>query len=316
MKVPELLESILAPTPPAGGEDVTAVLERMERDERSYASSIDAAIVHAASADRLGYAFVAGYAAATRRLGALTGKTLPRGARISLCATEQGGGHPRAIRTALADGAVTGSKMWSTLAPVATHLLVIARVGERDGRPDLKAVIIPADRPGLSITKMPDPPFCPEIPHGLIELASVRVEPDEVVAGDGFAEMLRPFRTIEDLCVHASVLAWLGASGRRLGFDRDLTARALPLLLAIRELCAADPSSKAVHVALGGLLAQATALVGDIDRAWEKAPAADRDRWSRDKPLLGLASKVRAERLSRAWAAFDSERAVDAEAGG
>src|SRR3954463_13200124 len=85
-------------------------------------TTVARAAIGGARADRVGYAFALGYEAA---LEALTGA---RGAS-AFCVTEAGGNHPRAIRTALVDGKVTGEKAWAPLADRATHLLVVAREG-------------------------------------------------------------------------------------------------------------------------------------------------------------------------------------------
>src|SRR5690606_8056571 len=87
-------------------------------------------------ADRLGYAFVAGYQAALDRLLAIAAvDAVPRRSqRMSLAATESGGAHPRAIATTLEaqpDGSfvLRGEKTFATLASAADELLVVASIG-------------------------------------------------------------------------------------------------------------------------------------------------------------------------------------------
>src|SRR6185436_13084691 len=92
--MPELLDRLLeAPLPPAttgGLEEVFAALERSPFPDPAERAAWGGLV-----ADRLGYAFVAGYASALARLapGIAT--------RAALCVTEEGGGHPRAIKTTL-----------------------------------------------------------------------------------------------------------------------------------------------------------------------------------------------------------------------
>ncbi len=78
------------------------------------------------SADRLGFAFAAGYQSA---LVALV-PDLPESYLTGLCATEEEGNHPRAIHTRLEPDAgghlLSGEKRWATLAPLARELLVVA----------------------------------------------------------------------------------------------------------------------------------------------------------------------------------------------
>src|SRR5204863_1071589 len=93
------------------------------------ARTIDRALLGGAVADRLAFAFAAGYTEALRALvPQLDGVT-------SLCATEAAGNHPRAIRTTLTPIAgdryvLRGRKQWATAANEAAHLLVVASLGE------------------------------------------------------------------------------------------------------------------------------------------------------------------------------------------
>src|SRR5688572_26268883 len=73
-------------------------------------STIERALLGGALADRLGFAFASGYAEALRFL------VPDLGGITALCATEEAGNHPRAIRTTLADGILRGHKKWATVA--------------------------------------------------------------------------------------------------------------------------------------------------------------------------------------------------------
>src|SRR4051812_15441573 len=127
-----LLRFVLDPArvPPAVDElrawwDATAAA----RD--AWTEPFDRAFAAGACADRLGFAFAAGYAEALRVLV----PALPPGSIAALCATEEGGVHPRAIRTRLeATGpgryALSGRKKWATVATAASSLLVVASTGE------------------------------------------------------------------------------------------------------------------------------------------------------------------------------------------
>src|SRR6185295_153430 len=82
--------------PPAVDElrawwDATAALRA------TWTEPVDRAFAGGACADRLGFAFAGGYAEALRALV----PELPPGSITALCATEEGGAHPRAIRTRL-----------------------------------------------------------------------------------------------------------------------------------------------------------------------------------------------------------------------
>src|SRR5689334_21507952 len=108
--------------------------------------TIDRAIAAGLAADRLGRAFVGGYHAALSRL---VGSA--RDAKLSLAATEKGGARPRDIRTTFANGKLNGEKTFATLASAADEILVVASIGESDGKNNLVLVRVTADAPGLTI---------------------------------------------------------------------------------------------------------------------------------------------------------------------
>ena len=128
---------------------------------------IDQAIVGGFLADRVGYAFASGYQAALRALV----PDLPPDRIASLCMTERGGGHPRAVETRLDEAGpgayrLTGRKRWSTLSTEAGVLLVVASTGSDErGRNRLRLVRVESAAPGVTLHAMPAPPFTAEISH-------------------------------------------------------------------------------------------------------------------------------------------------------
>lgn len=280
-----------------------------EAERQGFALPIERAIVGGARADRVGFAFATGYAEALRALvpGA-TGIT-------ALCATEDGGNHPRAITTTLvADGdgyVVTGRKRWATIASEASALLVVASVGrDAAGRNQLRVVRVPASAAGVRIHASAAP-FVPEIPHAAIELDHVRVPADAVLPGDGYEAYLKPFRTVEDLHVHGAVVGYLVGVALRHGFARELVERLLALATATRALAGADVRAAPTHVALAGVLALMQREVAEIEAAWAAAPDDEAARWLRDRPLLRVAEAARAARRARAWTLLAADEARD-----
>ncbi len=291
----DALASVLAPAPPLAASDVVGFFAEYRSLLEAAETPWDAAVCGGAAADRLGYAFVAGYEAA---LAALV-PSRDRGRAAALCATEMGGAHPRAIATVIADGVLDGAKTFVTLGTHAEELLVLAKIGEDGDRARLALVSIARDAPGVTVTALGDMPFVPEIPH-----ASVRFEGARdftLLPGDGWTDYVRPFRTVEDVHVHAAVLAWLGATGMRHGWPREIAERAAALLVSLRELSKVDASSSLTHVALAGAIELSRALVRDCEPHWDRVPDDERARWHRDRPLLEVAGKARAKRLERAW---------------
>lgn len=274
-----------------------------------WSTPVDGAIAGGFAADRLGFAFAAGYHAA---LGALVPSLAP-GTLVGLSATEADGAHPRAIHSTLTPASgggfvLSGEKRWSTLASVAEQLLVVANTGTSDsGQSQLRLVRVATSAPGVAISAMPATPFAPEIPHCAIRLDGVRVADTDVLPGDGYADYLKPFRTIEDLHVHAALLGYFVAAARRAGFPREHVERALALVVSARTLALGPPKAPELHVALAGLLDATAALLDISAEHWALADSAERQRWERDQPLLSVASAARGARLARAWTALSGQ---------
>lgn len=264
----------------------------------------DLALVGGLKTERLAWAFASGYQAALR----VAVPRLPADQPASLCVTEARGGHPRAIESTLRradDGRLfaSGQKTYVTLGPLARRLVVVLREGDQpNGRPALRAAVIPADRDGVSIREGLAPPFAPELPHGALTLSEVEVFEDELLPGDAYEGLVRPFRTVEDLHVLAATLGFLIREAR-LSEQSGRLQQLLILAVATRDLCSANPSDPAVHVTLGGLLSavEDAAEQANLTRAARDPEAAE--RFDRDRPLLGLAARARAARLEQAWTA-------------
>jgi hypothetical protein len=302
--LPSLLSSVLTPHErPAAPDDLASWWPSYRAITRDIELPIDRAIVGASLVDRLGYAFFGGYSEALRSLVANT----PRDALLSFAATEEGGAHPRAIQCSLrregSGWVLDGTKRWVTGAPLAESFLVVARERAPDG--PLSVVRVSARASGVSIAELPATPFVPEIPHAEVTFQNVRIEDHDRLPGDGYDAYLKPFRTVEDLHVHAALLAWLLASGHRERWPRRLRERGLATLVATRSLALSDPRSPAIHVATGGVLDQTAALIEELEPCWQTADAELRARWERDRPLLQVASKVRSARLEKAWSILE-----------
>jgi acyl-CoA dehydrogenase len=290
--VDSLVRALLAVSPPAVA---------------TFTVPVDRALVAAASADRLGVAFIAGYTEALRALVPTATDAL------ALCATEEGGNQPRAIRTTLSrrdddnGWVVSGKKKWATGASSAGTLLVVASTGvDAAGRNRLRLVRIPTSAPGVRMTSSAAP-FVPEIEHAEIELDHVVITEADILPGDGYDDYLKPFRTVEDAHVHAAVAAYLLGVARRHGWH-DLVERLLALALAARAVATAEPTLPTTHIALAGVLALAAHEIADLESRWNTAATSDPatpdpewTRWLRDRPLLKTAAAARAARRERAW---------------
>lgn len=290
-----LLDPALVPPPAV---TLRAWWDATAAERARWETTIDRALVGGACADRLGFAFASGYAEALRAL-------VPGAGEITaLCATEEGGNHPRAIRTALVAAGpgqytLTGKKKWATVASEASALLVVATTGAGDdGKNRLRVVRVSTRAPGVTL-RSASAPFVPEIPHAEVDLENVAVAESDVLPGDGYDEYLKPFRTIEDLHVHGAVLGYLIGVARRRSMPRDLVETLATLAIATRALAAADAKSEATHLALAGLIALVARAVAQVEEHWTSDD--ERTRWDRDRPLLRVASAAREARRERAW---------------
>lgn len=294
---------LAAPPDPEPIRSHEAWWERHRAAAMVEAHPFDQAVLGGFSADRVGYAFASGYQAALRALF----PDLPADRPASLCVTERGGGHPRAIETRLApqeDGSyrVTGKKRWATLGGQAGVLLVVASAGlDPQGKNRLRVVRIESSAPGVQRKPMAEPPFIPEIAHDEIEISGASAAEADLYPGDGYTRYVRPFRTIEDVHVTAAVLAYLVREVRREGLPRPLAERLMGILMALRGLSTVDPSDPATHVALAGTLDLMRAPLDEIDRVWAKTESPAHARWERDRLVLSVASSAREKRRARAW---------------
>jgi len=255
-------------------------------------------------ADRLGFAFAAGYRAALHRLFEHAKVDVPDLA-FSLAATESGGAHPRAIQTKLEGNVLRGEKTFATLAWRADELLVVASRGETpEGRNQLVVVRVPRDAKGLVIEDRPPTPFAPEIPHAVVKLKDVAVAADAVLPGDGWDVWLKPFRTIEDTHVLAATIGYLLGVARTYDWERVVQAELVTHALSVADIAARDPADALTHVALAGLFAGARRLAASVDSEWHKVAPDERERWQRDMALLLVAENARAKRTENAFATF------------
>jgi hypothetical protein len=268
-----------------------------------FGAPIERAVAGGFFGDRLACAFASGYQAALHVLV----PALPADSVASFCVTEDTGNHPRAIQTTIETVAsgkiiVQGKKRWSTMAPLADTLVTVTKSGVDDeGRPKLWAVVIPKSSRGLTVTTMPVTPFVPEVPHAELVLDRVELRADAILAGDGYASFVKPFRTIEDLHVQAAVLGYLLSVAARWGFADGHREQLVALVLSALSLSALDPASPATHVALAGLLTEIADLHTIIEPEWAHVDDAERERWYRDRALVQVASKARQKRRERAW---------------
>ena len=258
------------------------------------------------AADRVGWAFAAGYQSALRQLIQVNGGTVDDHELLAMCATEAGGNRPRDIETRIADdGAggvtVTGRKTWTTLGSACTGLLVVGRVdggGETD-LPALKIARVGTHTQGVSLVEKPPLDFVPEVPHVAAVFDGAKAE--ALLPGDGYSDFVKPFRTVEDTFIALAVQAWLVREGRARGWPRSFLESLIASQAGLAAVAAQPAGAPATHIALAGALARTNDLYQQADALWADERDAAAERWRRDRPLFQVAGKPRAMRAQRAW---------------
>jgi hypothetical protein len=232
---------------------------------------------------------------------------LPEDRICALCVTEADGNAPRAIRSTLqrtSEGwQLDGAKRWTTLGPDGGLFLVAARdAGIAGERPALRVARVDSKATGVHVETMSAAKFVPEVPHARLRFEQVRLPDDALLPGDGYDRYVKPFRTVEDLHVHAAVIAYLLREALRRSWPKSWSERAAAQLQSLRALAAEDAASPATHIALAGALQIGDALRTEADSHWASGPADETSaRWLRDRELLKVASTARAKRTERAW---------------
>ena len=260
----------LASEPTRHVDDVTAFqAHRPSRD------TTRAALEGGFSAARMGWAFAAGYRAATVAL---------LGAPAAIVISEAGGTHPRAIQTRFEKGRLTGDKSFVTLPEVFPRLAVLAR------REDGALAMALCRTSEVTLTPRRPSPFIPEIPHFRARLDGVC---GELLEEDGW-QLSKRFRTQEDIHVTLATLGFL----MRTRWDHETTQAlygCISQLLGCATLPDTDPGTL---VALGDALERTLHVFRGLPL--EHMPEPDRGRWQRDQMLLSLPQAVHSRRLERA----------------
>jgi alkylation response protein AidB-like acyl-CoA dehydrogenase len=264
----------------------------------------DLALRAGMASDRPAWAFASGYEAALRSLV----PSLPRDAKVALAVTEEGGNHPRAIQTRVERSPtglrLDGVKSFITLGTHAELILVAATSGIRDdGRPKIEMVKVPASAPGIRLEAHGPAPFVPEVPHARAVLEGVEVPADGRLSGDGYADYVKPFRTVEDAHVALALTGHLIRVARQADAAAEVLAELVALADATHRLCGRKPADPETHVLLAGAFEWLRGAADD-SRLWDTVDPSVRAVWERDRAILEVAEKARKARLAAALLAL------------
>lgn len=252
----------------------------------------DLALMGGLQAATPGLAFLAGYQAALRMLWPAAPWTAG-----ALCVTENRSTRPADMSTRIYGLYISGRKDFVTAAECADWLLVAAREDSAEQAPRLALGVVRQGAPGVRVEPLPALPLMPDIGHARLHLDQAQ---GERLAGDGWDDYVKPFRTLEDVHVLAAVTAWLFGVGRECAWPQALSLRLLALLAGCAEVARQAPNAPVTHLLLAGLFAQQQALADELDAAFAAGPAHWAELWQRDKGLLRIAEAARSKRLDKA----------------
>jgi len=278
--------------------------------ESNWQHTIDKAIAGGFASDRIAYAFASGYwSALTCLIPRLPDKTIS-----AFCVTEKEGNHPKFIHSKLKPvddknksvWQLDGSKSFVTCANDAKLLLIAASVGNSiNGQNKLRLVCVDGHAPGIAIKPLKDLLFIPEISHGELELNNVQIPESQILPGDGYADYVKPFRTLEDIHVTAAILGYLFRTACLFNWPQNVKSKILAFLAGIRSISFSDPLDSSLHILLGGISSLFESFIESLEPLWELTDDTTRARWNRDKRLLSIAVNAREKRLSSAWACYE-----------
>lgn len=283
-----------------------------DRNASAWSETLEMAVVGGFISNRVSYAFASGYESAIRHMV----PKLPKEAVVAFCVTEEGGGHPKAIKSTLKktdeliDGekkwVLNGSKKFITCADEAELLLAAASTGTTsDGKNQIRIVLLEKKTPGIFVELMDQLPFVKEISHGRLQFKDVIVKESQIIEGDGYNEYIKPFRTIEDIHVFGAILGYLFRVASIFDWPKNIKEGFLSLITTINSLAVCNPLSKDVHIVLAGVFRQLSDLLDRTDTYWDKVDKNTRTIWERDRALLNVAGRAREKRLASAWEYYE-----------
>ncbi|MEY1660903.1 acyl-CoA dehydrogenase family protein [Isoalcanivorax beigongshangi] len=301
--MPDKLAALLAVTPLQPAPRLAQWLAHWRHTQAvAGADSFAAAVLGGLAADRVAWAFFAGYQAAVQAL--VPG--LPAGIARAFAATE--GGKTRAEELATeaipsADGwRLSGAKSWVLLGADCDELLVLARAAGQ-------AVLlqVPANTAGLEFGDTKPLAFIPELPHSAVRLHQLALPTTAKLVVPGSRPAALRFRTLEDILVTTASLAYLWRQACTHQWPDDIGAQLFALLLGLRGLLAAE-DDVATRFTLDGLLCQGRALQQQVAALWPPEHSEEAARWHRDRPLALLGERVHASRRARGWQTLGQQR--------
>ena len=240
-------------------------------------------------------AFIIGYRCALQALL----PELKQDKWAAMCVSEKLGNHPKLLTTTVdAEGVLNGHKSFITMADQAKQLIVIAKAGQSQDKPILKAVLIEQPNASVNIEIMPSLPMVPDINHGQINFESSQ---GKILAGDGYNDYSKRFRTLEDTHVFMAFSAMILRKCVDLKLDPELAQECLILINALNSLQGFDQKQESwLHLTLAACFKHFETLCHEFEEALLNSGDELYVLWMRDKKLFTIAAKARLSRNKKA----------------
>lgn len=245
--------------------------------------------------ESIGFGFAAGYRSALQAL--LPELDVTRWA--AMCVTEAAGNHPRSIQCTVDEsGVLDGEKSFVTMAEFEPQLLVVAKAGEGESTPILKAVLVDSLAKNVEITMMPPLPMVPEVGHGKITFKQAE---GKLLEGDGYNHYSKRFRTIEDTHVLMGFTSVLLSIAYRHKLDAAVIEKAILQAASIMQTQSSlNDDDPVFHLHLAAMFENFRNLCAEFESQFEHLPETVTSNWLRDKKLFGVANKARQVRREKA----------------
>ncbi len=265
-----------------------------------------AAIAAALQADRMAWAFFSGYQGAlAAAFPDHRGSTTPK---IASLGANESGRRLTEIDTMVhgVDGLLRliGRKSWVLAGIDDLDLYVLARMsnGPAKGPGSLRVVRVPRSAMGVEMGDPRPQAVVPELEHCQVVFNNVLIDRAQLIAGDGYADYVKPFRLREDVHVTGCTLAYLLAQGHVANWPTRWRQRCVAVIVTLGECAVLSPTDPNTELFTAGALAIAGEVIAQSDALWSQYGSIALDRWYRDKPILGLGKEARRQRVQAAWA--------------
>lgn len=260
-------------------------------------AAIDKAIIGGFMSQQFSFTFLAAYQAALENMFPL----IAPGKLKAMCVSEAKGAHPKVIETSLVDHQINGVKTYVTAGSDVEEMLVLCKTNEIiKGRPLLKMVHLSQDKHELQIENF-ELDFMREVKHGKLILNNTQINSSQILAGDGFEQYAKPFRTFEDIFVGASYQAMLLRQAIEHTWEEDVRDRLLLNIYTLKNLLKLAPSDKETHLLLATAEKNFEDLLPNIEKHISNQSSLHfQEDWELNKKVISLSKKLKQVRLSKA----------------